>query len=361
MIETLIITAETLALAAIGMNRIAKPWRDALPPEPSDCPQEPSGGENLPATPGRAASAPEGECGAYSLLPDDWLTFSFFDEAGASTGLGVVARAKQIAQPAGGLVPLSLFEVTQLDDGFADLGPARFSGATPAQVGLAVDYLTRFMLLHGRYGYDEEGWSRAVTEAFDISIAGGDMLAQAYGIDNPAEAYLDDIRGLDCQSIASACKLVTLDAVFRAGLDAAVPTESVAPDQDTVAAVGRMVNRTLRFLFAHGTVTEVGPTFEGGYTHLVGAGDGDYLTDTTIWDIKCLRGDIDETATLQLAMYYAMARHSAKLCYTHLDSMGFFNPRRNISYFLKADSIPEEVIRTIERDVLGYTSSILDQ
>lgn len=360
MIETLIITAETLALAAIGMNRIAKSWREDSPEGPPDCPQGAFGGDGAPDIHEKAESASGGEYGVESLFPDDWPSYSIFDEISESSGLGVVARAKQIAQPAAGLVPLSLFEARQLEDGFPDLGPARFKGATPAQVGLAVDYLTRFMLLQGRCGYDEEGWSLAVSRAFDISIAGGDMLAQAYGIDNPAEAYAQDIRGLDCQSIASACKLVTLDRVFRSGLDAAEPPESVCPDQETIAAVGMMVNRSLRFLYDNGPVTEVGPTFEGGYTHLVGAGDGDYLTNDTIWDIKCLSGDIDKTATLQIAMYYAMAKHSGKPCYAHLDSMGFFNPRRNISYHLKADSIPEEVIRMIETDVLGYSTSFLD-
>ena len=47
-------------------------------------------------------------------------------------------------------------------------------------------------------------------------------------------------------------------------------------------------------------------TFEGGYTNIVSSGDGDYLTEDTLWDFKVSKEEPKSKYTLQLLMYYIM-------------------------------------------------------
>ena len=47
-----------------------------------------------------------------------------------------------------------------------------------------------------------------------------------------------------------------------------------------------MVLRSLAFIENYGPIIKDGFTFEGGYTDIVSSGDGDYLTENTLWDFK---------------------------------------------------------------------------
>ena len=54
-------------------------------------------------------------------------------------------------------------------------------------------------------------------------------------------------------------------------------------------------------------------TFEPtGYTKIVNAGDGDFLTKDTLWDFKVSKSKIDRKQTLQILMYWIMGKHSGK-------------------------------------------------
>ena len=46
------------------------------------------------------------------------------------------------------------------------------------------------------------------------------------------------------------------------------------------------LKRSLAFWKEYGPITQDGFTFEGGYTDIVSSGDGDYLTEDTLWDFK---------------------------------------------------------------------------
>ena len=47
-----------------------------------------------------------------------------------------------------------------------------------------------------------------------------------------------------------------------------------------------MVERSLKFVEEYGPIILEGFTFEGGYTDIVQAGDGDFITEDTLWDFK---------------------------------------------------------------------------
>lgn len=259
-------------------------------------------------------------------------------DRGMPAGVPVTTRIKQVKQPYGGYVRPRDFEKTQLPGGGAeDLNPEE--NASPALVGLAVDYLTRFMT------------GATAREAFSISIKG----AAIAGRSELATFYLSNIEGLDDLSIVSAMKLAGFDAAYRAGLRAYKPVEGIEPDVPTVSNVREMVERSLRFFDAYGPKTADFLTFEGGYTSTVSAGDGDFMTDDTLWDFKVSKSGITSKHTLQLAMYWLMGVHSVHgEAYRSIKYLGVYNPRLNMVYRLPVSSIPSETILEIEQDVIGY-------
>lgn len=110
----------------------------------------------------------------------------------------VTNRIKVVKQPRGGYIPLKQFSAITLDDGKTLNSDESVS---PGLVGLAVDYLTRLMN------------SAQPKEAFKISLNGAYLVGEF----DKAISLLDQIVGLDNQSIAAACILVGYDVAFRAG------------------------------------------------------------------------------------------------------------------------------------------------
>lgn len=78
-------------------------------------------------------------------------------------------------------------------------------------IGLAVDYLTRFMN------------ETKVEDSFRISLMGANIINQLSNANN----LLNTIKGLDDNSIISACKLVGYDVCYRAGVMGYRPVEEI--------------------------------------------------------------------------------------------------------------------------------------
>ena len=88
---------------------------------------------------------------------------------------------------------------------------------------------------------------------------------------------------MDKQSIICACKLCGYDVCYRSSPTRYRPVENIEPDQETINNIRIMVNRSLHFFEIYGPIVKNEITFEGGYSALVTAGDGDYLTENTLW------------------------------------------------------------------------------
>ena len=207
--------------------------------------------------------------------------------------VSVTQRIKQIKQPRGGYLPVKTFTVTTLDDGQV-LNPEESIAAS--LVGTAVDYLSRFM----------DGTS--VEEAFEISSG---------------------------------------PLAYR-------PVERIVPDQATIANIRIMVERSLSFFKAFGSVTTDGFTMEGAYTATITTGDGDFLTKDTLWDFKVTTSKPNKDHTLQLLIYYLMGRRSIHPEFQTIENLGIFNPRQNTIYQLPISKISDEVIKEVETSVIGY-------
>ena len=282
----------------------------------------------------------------------------------------VTGRISVVRQPRGGYVPLSTMDIVEFCD-HATLNPME---NVPGQlIGLAVDYLTRFMTDERDVNNFEK-----VLDAFDISAYGA-QIAEQIGIKNSMQIATDlmmGITGLDADSITNACKLVTYDVWYRNPIAGSVTKRSdeIEPDKATIENIRVFVERGLDFLKFYGPVKATEFSFAppeqddeayermlkeghgtyGGFTSTVSAGDGDFLTKYGLWDFKVLKSEPTSKHTLQILMYWIMGQHSGQSIFKGVKRIGIFNPRVNRAYMRDIDDIPAEVIKAVETDVICY-------
>lgn len=247
----------------------------------------------------------------------------------------VTGRIRNIKQPRGGYISRKQFSINILDDGI-DLNENE--NISSNLVGLAVDYMTRFLM-----GALKE-------EAFKISLLGAKIAKDDFN----AYKLLDKIKGLDYESVDSACKLAGYDVCFRAGMMEYKSVEEINPDIETADNIVTMIRRSLHFWKEYGPIVKDGFSFEGGYTPVISTGDGDYLTKNTLWDFKVSKNEINSKHTLQLLVYYIMGKHSIHKEFDSIKSLGIYNPRLNKIYLLNICDIPKDVIDIVSRNVIGY-------
>lgn len=248
----------------------------------------------------------------------------------------VVNRVRQVKQPRGGYINPRAMELVQLDDG--KLLDHKVESVHSSLAGMAVDYLTR--LLNGA----------APEEAFRISLIGAAIIRE----DDDAFALLQGVTSLDHASIANACKLAGYDVIYRAGMAGYRPVETIEADAETTANIAVMVQRSLNFFDKYGPITLDGFTFTGGYTEIVSAGDGDFLTADTLWDLKVSVSGPTKDHTLQLLMYYLMGKASAQPEFDTITHLGIFNPRLNSVYRIALEDIAPETVAEVSSEVIGY-------
>ncbi|HAT4317592.1 TPA: hypothetical protein I9095_001701, partial [Clostridium perfringens] len=243
--------------------------------------------------------------------------------------VSVTQRIKQIKQPRGGYIRPKEFNITILDD---NIKLNEKENIHSSLVGLAVDYMTRYSI------------GTPINEAFKISIMGASIIGES----KFAQKLIEEIEGLDDNSIVNACKLVGYDVCCRAGIIGYKPVQNINPDKDTIDNIRYMIKRSLKFIEIYGPIIKDGFTFEGGYTNLVSKGDGDFLTKSTLWDFKVSTKNPTNAHTLQLLMYYLMGINSTNEKYfKDVEKLGIFNPRLNSVYLLEIKKISSEIIKEI--------------
>lgn len=182
----------------------------------------------------------------------------------------VTKRISEIKQPRGGYVKPSQLEVKVIDDGKVLFEEENLHASI---IGMAVDYLTRLSM------------GASVGNAFSISLRG----AKAANAMRTAKEFKSKIKGIDDKSVINACKLTTFDVWFRnpSAASMAKTAEETNPDSYTIKNIQTMVKRSVSFWNMYGPIIKDGFTFEPyGYTKTVDTGDGDFLTQDTLWDFK---------------------------------------------------------------------------
>ena len=251
-------------------------------------------------------------------------------------GLSVTQRIKVVTQPKGGYINPKELNTISLGEGIDKLNP--IESITPGLVGIAVDYLTRFML------------GAKIEDAFYISIEGSKIVNE----EKKARKLAKHIKGLDEKSVLNAVKLVGYDVCFRAGVKAFRPIDNIEPDSKTIENIITMVNRSLEFFKQYGPKVLDGFTFTGGYTKTVSAGDGDFTTNDTLWDFKVSKSPIKKEHTLQILMYWRLGVHSIHPEFKTIKYLGIYNPRLNTVSRIAISDIPLDIINEVDKDVIGY-------
>lgn len=258
----------------------------------------------------------------------------------------VTQRIKEIKQPRGGYINISEFEIKSFDDNKTLNENENIHASI---VGMVVDYMTRFIM-----GTEKQ-------EAFKISIMGS-ICAEKLGRKNAIKEikeYIDKIKDLDDKSIINACKVVSFDVWYRNPMAAVMAKgpDDINPDKDTIENIRILINRSVDFWNNYGPIIVDGFTFEnGGYTDIVDSGDGDYLTEDTLWDFKVSSSKPKPDHTLQIVMYYIMGIHSGKDEFKSIEKVGIFNPRLNTTYIKGVSEISEEIINEISHNIIGYSN-----
>lgn len=252
-------------------------------------------------------------------------------------GVSVTQRIKQIKQPRGGYLNPKVFvqEIINDDEEFFDKNEENLN---PALVGMAVDYLTRFME------------NQDLEESFKISIMGASILGKL----EIADKLLSEIQGLDDQSIINAVKMTGFDVAYRYSSLYYKDVEEINPNEKTIEHIKKMVERSIIFLNLQGNKVLDGFNFPGGYSDIVTSGDGDFITENTIWDFKVSARPITKEYTLQLLMYWRMGLKSDYDTFSKIQYLGIFNPRNNTIYKLNVNEIDQNIIKEVEQDVIGY-------
>lgn len=251
----------------------------------------------------------------------------------------VTRRIATIKQPYGNYLNKKLFKIYSIDDG-KDTNFAN-ENINPSVVGLAVEYLTHFMM------------GAIAEKAFYVSLMGVNSMNKNHEI-TKSKKLLSSIKGLDDNSIISACKLAGYDVCYRASPIYYKAIENA--NNKTIESIRTMVNRSLNFWEKYGPIIKEGFTFDGGYTNLISSGDGDFLTKDTLWDFKVSKSDpiSNNSYTLQLLVYYVMGCHSIHEDFKNIKNLGFFNPRLNKVYIVPVSSIQKSIINEVAIEIIGY-------
>lgn len=241
---------------------------------------------------------------------------------------------KQTKQPRGGYINPNLMEVFQIEK-IRELKEGE--NLHPTIIGLVVDYMTRYLM-----GTPKE-------KAFEISLIGAMIAKECYN----ALVLLENINGIDDESIINACKLVKYDDYARGNYDITSKESNIVTDID-IFNIRTMIERSILFFKQYGPITKEGFTFEGGYTRNISTGDGDFLTRDTLWDFKVSKNKPTKNHTLQLIIYYLMGISSIHEEFYYIEKLGIFNPRLSTVYIIKIKDIDNNTINEIAKNVIGY-------
>lgn len=240
-------------------------------------------------------------------------------------------------QPRGGYLPPRQFDQSQYSDG---ISLNEKENIPTGIVSLVVNYLTRYMT-----GDD-------LHDAFYSPIVSALYLGETLR----AEKALKLITGIDDVSVMAACQLCAYDLTYRSGHRSIPVSYLISPDEKTINNIRSMVLRGIAFFNEHGPVRKFGYTFDRGYTKTIYDGQGDLMTDDTIWDFKIINTEITSKHTLKLLICYIMGLHSGNECFDHIRFLGIYNPRKNKSYIFDLSDISDQIKQSIEKEVICYSS-----
>lgn len=208
---------------------------------------------------------------------------------------------------------------------------------SPIVMGIAVDYLVRFLLT----GDKEKTFYPARMGASNV------------GETKMFNKLLKSVKKLDSKTIITVIKLSGFDVAFRAGPGFYVPVKTIKPNKDAVNNLRVMVERVLSVVEDHPPLISTDVVFPTPISNNIITGDIDLITGDTLWDIKTSIKPPTSKHTLQLALYYFIGKKLSLEEFDNVRYIGIINPRLNIVYRYDMFKIKEEYEKTIKENLIG--------
>lgn len=254
--------------------------------------------------------------------------------------MNVTTAIKYINQPRGGYIKHGDFTETWFSghrvDSMIDTGVENLH---PTITGLVVDYLTRL-----NYDKNGAGW------VFHISVLG--MTLQRLGSEK-IDSLINTIENTEYLSddmIKTAVHLVNYDTVVRAGYP--VSEDSIKmPDEITINHIRQLVKRSIIYLDKVG-LKECDLHFDKcAFSDVVTKGDAGFMSDTKLIDMKVSKGHrVTKDWSMQLYIYYLLAKRSNIHIYHNISHIAIYNPRLDVEWSLKVDNIDNEIQGIIQNE-----------
>jgi len=259
----------------------------------------------------------------------------------------VSGRAEMFKQPSGGFVNPSKPLIER------DLGgnyiPRDGEIIQPQLIGRVVDAATRF--------YATGDPAKAFEYSFAGVISHGKQEEFEYLIKlcEPLSVGKDKMS-LIAENLSNIILLASFESCYRAGKS---PDEirfgHVNPDDLTSSNILELVNRSVRW-YERNEITHVSIKIpKKSFTKTVTNGDGDYLSPSTLWDMKVSVKPPSSVNTLQILMYAIMGKEVPDPKYPEFHTMyqlGIYNPRFDREYIYSVPS--DDVIQKVRTEVIGY-------
>lgn len=243
----------------------------------------------------------------------------------------ITTLANNVKQPRGGYLPVKLFKETHYESE-NELFPDE--NGSKSLIGTTEDNMTRVLL-------------GAIPEKVFEPASFGMMAIKDLNFD-----LIDEVTGLDDDSILAAYQLSFYEQIYRSGYKPTMDFELELPNEHMVENIREMINRSLLYFKQQSKVTKVGETLSikcnVGNIH----GDYDYLTEDSLIDMKVLNKKITNKHTLQIILYWIIGMKSKKKRFNNVKYLKFYNPRLNVEYQFDLDELTSDILKPILDEVL---------
>lgn len=272
---------------------------------------------------------------------------------------------EKIEQPAFGILPVSKFERTELkQDSYV---VAKKNSIPAVHLGLIVDYCVKYILgvklsdiLHVEYaGYAEHIRVSAVKYFNSLSEQ---SLTQIYIEDERKKICLSDFVS-QVENAETFEDFVT-NMLYVVQYGDFIRNIRYAYNRIGEVFTTKISESDLRdilifFMRTKGwisTFDKAIPMYKFkpyGYNNTVTSGEGDFCTKHTLWDLKVSNGEPTSKDTLQLLIYYIMAKRSGNRMYKDVNSIGVYNPKLDTTWLCKIDDIDKSIIKHVS-NIIGF-------
>ena len=270
-----------------------------------------------------------------------------------------------IEQPAFGILPISYFEKKELKQDSYVL--SNKSSIPAIHLGLIVDYCIKYILgvklsdiLHVEYaGYAEHIRVSAVKFFDSVSEQ---SLTQVYIEDERKNICLSDFiykveNAETFEEFVTNMLYVIQYGDFVRNIGYAY--NRIGEVFDTELSKEELQDILIFFIRTQGwinTFEKATPMYKFkpfGYNNTVTSGEGDFCTKYTLWDLKVSNGEPTTKDTLQLLIYYIMAKKSGNSLYKDVNSIGVYNPKLDATWICNIEKIDPSIVNKV-KGTLGF-------